>query len=69
MTYITFFQFLRRCFLWDAERYIPPDTVVKNVETMLGDRAGGEDAKMRAERTESPGIPGGIGKKKPEQGP
>ena len=35
MPYITFFQFLRRCFLRDAERYTVPEQVLEHVESVL----------------------------------
>ena len=63
MAYITFFQFLRRCFLWDAEHYAPPDTVAKNVGAMLNRGTRGAD---RADPAEQTGGPGDVGAGGPE---
>lgn len=37
MTYITFFQFIRRCLLRDAERCTAPEQVLEHVEAVLGE--------------------------------
>ena len=56
MAYITFFQFLRRCLLLDAENYTPPETVSKNVGAVLNESGTGEVEQVNgAEQT------GGLG--------
>lgn len=59
MAYITFFQFLRRCLLLDAERYPPPDRVSKYVGATLNKT--GTRRANQINRTEQTGRAGDSG--------
>lgn len=58
MSYITFFQFIRRCFLRDAERYTVPEQVLERVEAVLGETELGKIPQTNGtERTGGSGGP------------
>lgn len=58
MSYITFFQFIRRCLLRDAERCSPPEQVLEHVEAVLGETEPGKIPQTNGtERTGGSGGP------------
>lgn len=62
MSYITFFQFIRRCLLRDAERCSPPEQVLEHVEAVLGETEPGKIPQTNGtERTGGSGNPREVG--------
>ena len=59
MGYITFFQFLRRCLLWDAEGHTTQQAAVKDAGGMPDEP--GRKGLDGADRPEQAGRPGGGG--------
>ena len=69
MRYITFFQFLRRCLLLDAEEHTLPPAISKRIGGMLHENRTGEAAKDdREEQAGRSGGPGDTGTGGPEPG-
>lgn len=68
MGYITFFQFLRRCFLMDAEEHAPPRAILKDRgEMRLETGASGAAGSDPAEQAGRSGSPGGADSGSPKQ--
>lgn len=56
MAYITFFEFLHRCFALDAEEHVPPLELLKKVKRRLSEN--GADGIARTDRAEQAGESG-----------